>query len=45
MSKTYSLQDCGEYRLQGREGILYAMEGAMMIGFFYHSRVACLCFF
>lgn len=47
MSKNYSLPDYGEYRLQGREGILCVLEGAavvMMIGyFFYHSWIACLC--
>ncbi len=47
MSKNYSPPDYGEYRLQGREGMLYALEGAAvvaMIGyFFYHSLVACLC--
>ena len=47
MSKNYSPPDYGEYRLQGREGMLYALEGAAvvaMIGyFFYNSLVACLC--
>lgn len=47
MSKSYRLPDYSEYRLQGKEGVLYALEGAAvvaMIGyFFYHSWIACLC--
>ena len=47
MSKNCSLPDYSEYRLQGKEGILYILEGVtvvVMIGyFFYHSWIACLC--
>lgn len=47
MSKSYSLPDYSEYRLQGREGILCVLEGVgvvILIGyFFYHSWIACLC--
>lgn len=47
MSRNYSLPDYGEYRLQGKEGILCVLEGVgvvAMIGyFFYHSWIACLC--
>lgn len=46
MSKNYRLPDYGEYHFQGKEGLLYVMEGAavvVMIGyFFYHSWIACL---
>ena len=46
MLENYSLPDYSEYRLQGREGILYVLEGTvivLMIGyFFYHSWIACL---
>ena len=47
MSKNYSLPDYGEYRLQGKENMMYVAEGAAvvaMIGyFFYRSWIACLC--
>lgn len=46
MSKNYNPPDYSEYRLQGREGFLYVLEGmaaVALIGyFFYRSLIACL---
>ena len=47
MLRNYSLPDYSEYRLKGKEGILYLLEGTAVVGvigyFFYHSWIACLC--
>ena len=47
MSKNYRLPDYGDYHLQGKEGILCVLEGAVIVitigYFFYHSWIACLC--
>lgn len=47
MSKSYSLPDYSEYRLQMTEGVLYVLEGMLFVAiigyFFYHSWIACLC--
>ncbi len=47
MSKNYRLPDYGDYHLQGREGVLCVLEGAVIVitigYFFYHSWIACLC--
>ena len=46
MSKNYSLPDYSEYRFRVREGVLYILEGVLLVAvigyFFYRSWIACI---
>ena len=47
MSKNCRLPDYTEYHFQPKEGLLYMLEGILIVAavgcFFYHSWIACLC--
>ena len=47
MSKNCRLPDYTEYHFQQKEGLLYMLEGILIVAavgcFFYHSWIACLC--
>lgn len=49
MSKNCGLPDYSNYRFRTKEGVLYVLEGMLLVAaigyFFYRSWVACLCLF